>query len=156
MIAAAAVVTAVSPVPAGADDGIHVAAGIGGYGALVGGARGPAAEAEVYPGGRWGRWGVRAAYFGGVPGPCAALVAAGATYTAAATRPHLHVAFHGELAAAVADPEGIRAGAGGGVQTQVGVVGPLAVGGDLAAYLLAGGGGPALHVVAAATVRASW
>ena len=152
-----------SPAWAGADqlsgERAYYAAGAGGYLSLVGvGDAGPTGEIEWYPGGAWGRFGVRAAYQGFDYDFNGALLAAGVSYTAGATRPHLHVALHGDIALTVDDPDGTAAGIGGGLQTQLWVWGPLAVGLDSTAHVLyrADDEELTLHLASALTLRLSF
>jgi hypothetical protein len=154
LVAAALAVPAV----AAADRGWHVGGGAGGYAALAGvDDFGPAAELEWYPGGAWGRFGVRAAYLGFGDEVESALLSAGVTYTAAHKRPKLHIAFHGDAAATAEDPQGTRAGLGGGIQTQLWLWGPLAIGLDATLYALFGGDDDAtFHVGSATTLRLSF
>ena len=135
----------------------YAAVGVGGYLALTGpGELGPAAELELYPA-RWGRFGVRAAYYGlDADDLGAALLTSGLTYQAAASRPHLHLALHADLAIAVGDADGTLLGAGGGVQSQLWVLGPVALGLDVTAHLLANRDVVTLALTSATTLRLSF
>ena len=117
------------------------AVGAGGYLAVTGPATtGALATAELFPGGAAGRFGVRLegrALDPDGPGELdAGLVTAGVIYEAAAARPRLALALHAELGAALPDP---RAVVGGGVRTQLWIVGPLALGLDSTATLILDG-----------------
>ncbi len=134
----------------------HWAIGVGGFSSLEGLADfGPAAEVELYPGGRFGRWGARAAFLGLGNDVDGAIVTAGLTYTAGAARPHLHLGLHGELAATVDEPGGARVGAGGGLQAQLWLKGPLALGLDSTVHVLYRDGDLAIHLASAFTLRIS-
>jgi len=134
----------------------YVAVGVGGYLALAGvGELGPAAELEVYPG-AWERFGVRAAYYGFDDDFEGALVTAGVTYQGAASRPHVHLALHADLAFTARDPSGNKIGAGGGVQSQLWVFGPLALGLDVTAHVLFNRDEIVLNLAGASTLRLSF
>jgi len=128
----------------------HYGVGFGGYSAITGPSdRGLAAEAEVYPGGRFGRFGGRAEvrWFEGFD---AGFATAGVTFEAGASRPRLVLALHAELGLAFND---FRPVAGGGLHTQLFLIGPLAIGLDSTAVLLYDGIDSALILGTAATLR---
>ena len=137
----------------------HFGFGFGGYLALSGvGDEGPAGEIEWYPGGSWKRFGIRASYYGFNYDFEGALLTAGMTYTAAAKRPKIHIAFHAELAGTADDPQGTRIGAGGGLHTQLWIWGPIALGFDSTVHVLFGGDEDAVtfNLASATTLRLSF
>lgn len=120
--------------PDGEDDGapeaMHWAVGAGGFVGLTGPGRyGLAAEAEVFP--PWPRdllgehigLGLR---YRGFDGLARGLVAGGLVYVAGATRPHLTIELHGDVGLAYGSDSN-RLLLGGGVRTQLGLFGPVAV-----------------------------
>lgn len=137
----------------------YVAIGAGGYLALSGvGDAGPAGEIEWYPGGGWKRFGIRGAFYGFDYDLDGVLLTAGISYTAAAARPKLHLALHAELAGTADDPQGTRVGGGGGIQTQLWIWGPIAIGLDTTLHILFGGDEDALtfNLASATTLRLSF
>jgi hypothetical protein len=128
--------TAVDAVPQERPRAVHWAVAIGGFGALTGPAgRGPAALAELYPGGRLGRLGF-ALRFRGFENLDAGMALAGLSFEAGASRPTLTMALHAEAGLAY----GPRCGAaGGGLRTQLGVAGPLVLIGDVTGHVVGGG-----------------
>ena len=130
-IASAAVLTAASTSPASADEvsahGPHWGLGAGGYLAITGDddrRSGSVITAELFPGGVFGRAGFRVEAFGlGQLPPDAFL--GGLAYEAAASRPRLQIVLTGTLGLSESDPIA-RAGA----QTQLWLLGPLAVAAD--------------------------
>jgi hypothetical protein len=112
-------------------EAMHWAVGVGGFVGLTGPGRyGLAAEAEVFP-----RWpgqllddhvglGLR---YRGFDGLARGIVAGGPVYAAAATRPHLAIELHGDIGMAFGPADGNRLLLGGGVRTQIGLWGPVAV-----------------------------
>jgi hypothetical protein len=140
------------------DSGPHVAVAVGGFLSLAGvtDAIGPALQAELYPGGWFGRFGGRVGYHGFNYDREGALLSTGITYTAAATRPKAHIALHGDLAVTADDPAGRRTGVGAGMQSQLWVLGPVALGLDTAAYVLFGGGDPVVQLLGTGTLRLSF
>jgi hypothetical protein len=130
---------------------VHGGGGIGGFRALVGPADyGPAAELEIYPGGRFGRYGVRAAWWG-FEGASSGLVVGGVTFQAAAARPRLHLALHADAGAAYGEAAGVAIGVG--AQTHLWLWGPLAIGIDTSALVVIGDGDPGLLLGSALTLR---
>ena len=133
--------------------------GAGGYLALSGvGDRGPAGEIEWYPGGGWKRFGIRAGFYGFDYDFEGVLLTAGMTYTAAAKRPKIHLAFHADLAGTADDPQGTRLGGGGGIQTQLWLWGPIALGFDSTVHILFGGDEDAvtINLASSTTLRLSF
>lgn len=128
--------------------------GAGGSLAVTGPATtGMVAEAELYPGGALGRWGVRMEARSVDPDlgeADAGIVAGGVTYEAAASRPRLAIALYGVAGSLVPDA---RAVAGGGVHTQLWLVGPLALGLDSGALVLFAGVDTEVILSGALTVR---
>ena len=114
--------------------------GLGGYAALGGPtASGLSAVAALYPGAWAGRLGARleARTAGGAGDRFARrLLTAGLTYEAAAARPRLSLALHGEAGALTPDP---RLAIGGGVEFQLWLAGPLAIALGSSAHLVADG-----------------
>jgi hypothetical protein len=133
----------------------HAGIGAGGYVAMLGPvSSGLAASADVSPGGAFGRFGARVEartldedLGDGIDG---GLLLGGVVYEGAAARPRLAVALHGEAGVAVPDP---HLAVGGGVETTLWIVGPLAVGLDATAHLVLRGVDTELLVGGALTVR---
>lgn len=116
---------------------VHWGLGAGGYAAITGSRRsGGLLEAELYPGGRLGRLGVRLESRGAGDDALGTL-AAGVTFEGAASRPRLQIAVYATAGATWSGDPVIAAGA----QTQLWLVGPLAVGLDGGAWLQIGGVG---------------
>lgn len=136
-IASVAALTALAARPASADEmsgrGLHWGLGAGGYLALTGDdshRRGSVVTAELLPGGAFGRWGLRAETFGlGELAPDAFL--GGLIYEAAAARPRLQIALVATAGATTDGSPILRFGA----QTQLWLLGPLAVAIDGGALL---------------------
>jgi hypothetical protein len=139
----ALLVVAGSPT-AGADGGSDVrpwagSIGLGGYAALGGPADdGVAAVAALYPGAWAGRLGLRleARSAGRRDRLERGFFAAGLAYEAAASRPRLSLALHGEIGGLAPEP---LAGLGGGVELQLWLIGPIALSLGGAAHLVADG-----------------
>jgi hypothetical protein len=130
---------------------VRLGAGAGGFAALTGPAGwGPAAQADLYPGGRFGRFGGRVE-IRGFEAATVSWITAGITYEAAAARPRLHLAIHAGAGAAA----GRRPVVGGGVHTQLWVVGPLALGFDSGAWVVVDGIDTTLALTSAMTLRVS-
>ncbi len=133
----------------------HAGIGAGGFVALLGPvSNGLTASADISPGGAFGRLGGRIAALtldddlgDGVDG---GLLLGGVVYEAAAARPRLAIALHGEAGAAVPDP---HLALGGGVETTLWIVGPLAVGLDSTVHLVLRGVDSELLLGGALTVR---
>lgn len=130
--------------------------GAGGSLAILGPvARGLVADAALKPGGAFGRLGARVEartideeLADGIDG---GLLLGGVVYEAAAARPRLVIDLHGEAGVALPEP---RLVVGGGVTTQLWLVGPLAIGLDSSAHLLLDGvDGTELILAGALTVR---
>jgi len=108
---------------------------------------------DVMPGGRWGRWGVATAVRHVVISPLAddALLTTGVRYEAAAARPRLALALHGDLGVTL----GGAPAAGGGVETHLWIapklLGPLAIVFDVTAHLVVDGTEATRLVIATAT-----
>lgn len=133
----------------------HGAIGVGGFAALTGPLdNGPAVQVEFFPGGAFGRFGVRADYRG-LDGGEPALLTAGVAYVGGATRPHLHLALHADAGVTVGATERSYA-VGAGLQTQLWIIYPLAVGLDSTAHVLITDGSPELTLSSLLTVRASF
>ena len=112
--------------------------GVGWLGALTGPDSGPSFEAELFPGGRFGRVGFTA-YLRGqqkLDGLDAGLVAAGLTYEAAATRPRLTLNMHAEAGFTYGQSFPV---VGGGVKTQLWLKGPFALALNTTGHLLLDG-----------------
>lgn len=133
----------------------HGGIGAGGYVAILGPVdSGLAAAAELSPGGAFGRLGARVEgrtldgdLEDGIDG---GLLLGGLVYEAAAARPRLAVSLHGEAGAAVPDP---HLAVGGGVETTLWIVGPLAVGLDSTVHVVLRGVDSELLLGGALTVR---
>jgi hypothetical protein len=112
--------------------------GAGGYLALTGPSRrGALAVAELSPGWGGSRLGARVEARSLDPdGAESGMVTLGLTHQAAAARPRLALGLHAEAGLALPDPRPV---AGGGVHTQLWVIGPLALGLDSTATLLLDG-----------------
>jgi hypothetical protein len=133
----------------GAGHPVRLGAGAGGLAALNGPADwGPAAQAELYPGGRFGRFGGRVE-IRGFEAAAVSWITAGITYEAAAARPRLQLALHGGAGAA----EGRRPVLGGGVHTQLWIVGPLWIGFDSGAWVVIDGIDTTLALTSSVTIR---
>jgi hypothetical protein len=114
-------------------------AGPGATIALGGPARtGLCAVAALYPGAWAGRFGIRveARTTGGDDRFASGLFIAGLTYEAAAARPRLSLALHGDGGATAPDP---RPAIGGGVELQLWILGPVALALDGSAHLIVDG-----------------
>jgi hypothetical protein len=114
-----------------APDGVHGAVGVGGFLGLTGPGRfGLAAEAEVFPAWSLGSLGDRVGLglrYRGFDGLARGIVAGGPVYVAAATRPHIAIEMHGDIGLLYGTADGNRLLLGGGVRTQLGLFGPVAV-----------------------------
>ena len=133
----------------------HGSVGMGGFAALTGPSEtGLWAGAELAPGGALGRLGFRAearTLDESDSGTRRLLWSGGLTYLAAAAYPRLALSLHGE--AGVVTPDA-HAAVGGGVETQLAVVGPLAVAIDsTATVVLAGVDGTDLILAGTVSVR---
>lgn len=125
--------------------------GVGGYSAITGPADyGPAAEAELYPGGALGRLGFRieARGFEAIDD---GMIAGGITFEVGASRPRLVLAIHGEVGTTYGDAW--HPLAGGGVHLHLFVLGPLALGGDSTVTLVYDGVDSVLILGTALTLR---
>jgi hypothetical protein len=133
----------------------HGGIGAGGFVAVLGPVTsGLAASAELSPGGAFGRFGARASgrtlddeLADGIDG---GLLLGGVVYEAAAARPRLAIALHGEVGAVLPDP---HVAVGGGVETTLWIVGPLALALDSTAHLVLRGVDSELLVAGALTIR---
>lgn len=127
----------------------HFGAGVGGHLGFTGDAGlGSLAEAELYPGGRLGRLGFRVEARGlGEAIPDGVL--AGVIFEGAASRPRLQIALYATAGAAFDGDALIAAG----VQTQLWLLGPLALGLDGGGVLRASGSGADLILGAALSIR---
>lgn len=130
---------------------LHWGLGAGGYLSITGSderSPGSALSAELYPGGGFGRLGLRAEAFGlGQVAPDGFL--GGVIFEAAASRPRLQLAL---IATAGADTSGaplLRAG----VQTQLWIAGPIAVAGDGGALLRIDGTDTELLLITGLSLR---
>ena len=148
--AAAVAVPAFADKPAPSQ--LNWAVGAGGFFAMTGpGSFGPVFEAEIYPHGRFGRWGVRAEYRG-FEGFDASLLTVGATYEAAATRTHAMVAFHIDAGAFI--PDDLPA-IGAGIQGELWLLGPMSIALDGTAHLFIDGADSRLVLAQALMIRLS-
>lgn len=155
-LAALAAIARATPHTASADPDWHAGIGAGGFVALLGPVRsGLVADAMLQPGGRLGRFGARLEgrtlddeVAGGIDG---GLLLGGVVYEAAAARPRLAIALHGDAGAALPDA---RLVLGGGAITQLWLIGPLALGLDSSAHLILDGvDGTELILAGALTAR---
>ncbi len=129
---------------------LHWSVGAGGFYGITGPATsGPSLSADLYPGGLFGRVGVRAEYRG-LDQLSASLVMVGITYEAAVARPKLSLALHGDAGLAWPNAQPV---VGGGLHTQLWLWGPLAVGYDSTAYLFYDGIDSQLAFAGTFTVR---
>lgn len=111
------------------------------------------AELELEPGGRFGRYGALLAIHG-FDGDHAGLVVGGIVLEAAASRPRLVLALHGD---AGVDLDARRPVVGGGLRATLGVVGPFGFGLDTTALLVADGiDGTRLQISGDAMVVVRW
>ncbi len=139
----------VTPVPHVYASHFDVAAG--GFLAVTGPVRyGWAAETELYPGGGFGRYGFRVDLRGFETETELSQLLVGVTYEAAATRPGLQLALHGDLGLSFPDHLPVI---GGGLQVRLGVWGPLALGADSTACLVVDGADSTLVLASALTGR---
>lgn len=127
-----------APRQAAAGQGLHWAAGVGGFVGLSGpAAYGSAAELQLYPGGPAGRLGAALRYRGfagrGFEAWSSGMATAGLVYAAGVSRPGLVLELHGE--AGFTHGPGHPA-AGGGVRLQIGLWGPLALAIDTGVHLI--------------------
>lgn len=135
--------------PKNPDRPAHYGAGIGGYYAITGPSQtGLAAQLELSPGGAFGRFGARAEarWFDSSSG----YATAGITFEAGASRPRLVLALHAELGLAFDE---LRPVAGGGLHTQLVLLGPVALGFDSTVTLVYDGIDSSLILGTAATLR---
>ncbi len=131
----------------------HYAVGLGGFTAITGAADyGPVLEVEVYPGASLGRYGIRGELWGfeDSDGGRAAL---GVTFEAAAARPRLQLALHGDVG--LRFPDHLPT-VGGGVQSQLWIYGPIALGLDGGAVLIYDGLDSVLVIASVVTLRLAW
>jgi hypothetical protein len=148
--ALSAAIAIAAPAVAVADEGADAVAasppfrfsiGAGGA-ALIAGADGETwrglAAIDIYPGGPLGRFGASLAVRSLLLDPFgdAGLATAGVIYEAAAARPRLVMALHGEGGVAFADDR-LRPAVGGGLKTHLGVIGPLALASDVTLHIVA-------------------
>jgi hypothetical protein len=139
----------------GAERSIHGTMALGAGVALGGPAGqgyGVAAELEMFPGGALGRFGA-GVYYRDFAGSGGGVVAAGVTFAAGATRPHLVMTLHGEA--------GVEYGrsvpvAGGGVRAQLGLWQPLALGANATAHLFIEGADSRLSLAWTVTLGVGW
>jgi hypothetical protein len=130
---------------------LRVGVGVGGYSAITGPADwGPAAEAEVYPGGSLGRLGFRVEARG-FEAIDAGIVTAGVTYEVGASRPRLVLAIHADAGTSYGDDW--RPVAGGGVHVNLFVLGPLGIGVDSTVMFVYDGVDSTLVLGTAGTLR---
>ena len=131
----------------------HGGVGLGGFFALTGPATfGPSFVADYYPGGDFGRWGVRGEVRG-FEGFDSGLLSLGATFEAGAARPLLQLALHIEAGLTLSPEHAI---VGGGVHTRAAIVPPLTVGLDGTVYLIYDGRDSRLALSQTITVGLSW
>jgi hypothetical protein len=99
-------------------------------------------ELDVYPGGRFGRYGVTLAARSILFDPFgeAGLVTAGVIFEAAAARPRLALALHGDVGVTYGPDGGddVRPAVGGGLKSHLGIIGPLAIATDVTAHVVLG------------------
>jgi hypothetical protein len=136
----------------------HLSIGAGGALWLAGTAGEPHNRADVHldvmPGGRFGPWGVTMAMRGLTYSPFAhdGLATIGVHYQAAAARPRLAVALHGDVGMAIAARAPV---VGGGIETHLWLwpkrLGPLALVLDVTGHLVIDGVDDSRLVLAAAT-----
>jgi hypothetical protein len=127
---------------------------VGGALAATGPARyGWLVEGEVYPGGSWGRYGLRAELRGAETAIDSGWALVGLAYEAAATRPGLQIALHGD--AGVAFPD-LRPVVGAGVQVQLWLWGPITLGLDATGSLVVDGLQSSLVLASATTIRIAY
>jgi hypothetical protein len=130
---------------------LHAGAGAGGYVSITGGDdRSPCSSmsAELFPGGRFGRLGLRLEAFG-LGQVLPDLFLAGVAFEAAASRPRLQLIL---VATAGAGTDGVPA-IHAGVQTQLWLLGPIAAAGDGGALLRIDGSDTELLLLAGLSLR---
>ncbi len=136
-----------------AQSGLHWGLGAGGFAALTGPAEyGFGIGGEIYPGGRLGRYGLRAELRGWDDG-ADGLAALGVTFLAAATRPWLQLALHGEAGMTFEEP---RPAVGGGVQAHLWIKWPFALAVDGTAVLIVDGSDTALAISSSLQLRVAY
>jgi hypothetical protein len=166
MRALVALVIVSSSAAAGAEPArpVRVSAGAGGALLATGLHDGPRtridAHVAVMPGGRFGRFGVVGALRHVTRDPFAGdgLATLGVAYEAAAARPRLALALHGDVGVAIGDP---APAIGGGLETHLWIwprrLGPLCLVFDLTAHLVIDGVEDTRLVIASATrVGVAW
>lgn len=115
--------------------GAHWGIGFGGSAMITGSASsGSLTNAELYPGGRFGRLGFRLEARG-IGRTLANTILGGVTFEAAVARPRLQLALYAAVGGTV---DGLPA-ASAGLQTQLWLVGPLALGLDTGGVLVIDG-----------------
>ena len=129
---------------------LHYAVGVGVFTALTGAADyGPVIEAEIFPGAALGRYGVRGEVWG-FEDTDSGRASLGVAYEAAAARPRLQLALHADVGLTFPDHLPTL---GGGVQTQLWVYGPIALGLDGGAVFIYDGTDSVLAIASAVTLR---
>ncbi len=133
-------------------DRVHWGASLGWFGALTGPlAHGPAAEVEIFPGGRLGDFGVGVSYRGDkVLGP--GLMTVGVVYQAGASRPTLVMSMRADIGY---DTASRRPVAGAGVRIQLAVSGPLSLASNVGGHLFLDGIDTRLGITMALTMGLS-
>ena len=126
--------------------------GGGGYVGLTGPGWGPMAVAEFYPGGGFGRYGVRGEVRGDRDSTDGRAML-GVVYEAAAARPRLQLAIHADVGLAW---PAVRPVAGGGVQTHLWVIGPVALVTGAGASLRIDGTDTGLALTLSSQLRLAW
>jgi hypothetical protein len=132
---------------------LHYGVGLGGFTAITGAADyGPVLEAEVYPGAGLGRWGIRGEVWG-FEDSDSGRASLGVTFEGAAARPRLQLALHGDVG--LSFPDHLPT-VGGGVQSQLWIYGPIALGLDGGAVLIYDGLDSVLVIASSMTLRLGW
>lgn len=159
-LVAGAVAIAASGGPAGAEPerarGRHGGFGGGGFLGVTGPGKGLAFGADFYPAGWFGRYGVRGEtrVFEDDGGELRGLGTLGVIYEAAAARPRLQLALHAEAGVALlSDPLPVL---GGGVETHLWIIGPLALVAGAGAILYLDGTDTVLGLGTHTQVRLAW
>ncbi len=138
---------------ASADDavrGVHVGVGVGGFVAATGPVtKGYAAEFDLYPGGKLGRFGTHITYKG-FDGFADGLTTVGVAFEAGASRPKLVMALHAGVGVTFRQVHPVIEA---GVQTQLTFFGPLGIGLGGSASLIYDGIDSSLVLSLSAVVR---
>lgn len=130
----------------------HFHIGGGGFNALTGPKWGPSGTVEYYPAGSFGRLGVRGDVRG-FEGVEEGAVTAGVVFEAAAARPRLQLSLHADIGFTFGT---VRPVIGLGIQSQLWLIGPLALAIDGGPVLLYDGVDTVLMLAQSLQLRLAW